>query len=399
MNLVSLSWRYAWHRPVSVVLNVLLLAVGVAALTVILLTQQRLTEALTRDVAGTDLVVGAKGSPLQLILAGLYHLDVPPGNIPLADAKALMQRPEVAEWVPLSLGDSVGGHRIVGTTPAYLDWYGARLGSGTVWRAPMQAVLGARVAQDLGLALGSHFTGQHGLAAGGHEHGNHPYEVVGILAPTGGVIDGLVLTATESVWAVHEDDTALDDEDRAALEAERELTLLLIRYRSPLAAVSFPRWVNAETNLQAAAPALELTRLLRLLGVGTDVLRLLGTALLGMAGLSVFMALWQAVRERRADLALLRMLGVPPWRLAGLLLTESLWLAVLGGVLGVLGGWGATVAVAQWLAADASALVLGGVPWAVLWPVPVLVLGVAVLAAALPAWSAYRSDVVPLLDA
>jgi putative ABC transport system permease protein len=151
----------------------------------------------------------------------------------------------------------------------------------------------------------------------------------------GGVLDRLILTDTASVWKVHEDYTAEDAQDRAAMEEEREVTMALVRYRTPLAAVSFPRWVNASTEMQAAAPALEVTRLLHMLGLGTDVLRAFAGLLLLTAGLGVFIALWNAVRERRADLALLRMLGAAPAKMAALLVTEALWLGLLASVLGL----------------------------------------------------------------
>ena len=159
MNLFVLSWKYTWSKPLSAVLNVLMLALGLGALAFILLAQQRLTDALERDVAGIDVVVGAKGSPLQLILAGIYHLDVPPGNIALIDVQALARHPQVAQLVPLSLGDNLGGYRIVGTTPDYPAWYGGQLAQGRWWQQPMQAVLGAEVAQRTGLKPGAALPG------------------------------------------------------------------------------------------------------------------------------------------------------------------------------------------------------------------------------------------------
>ncbi len=398
MNIWILAWRFAWSKPLSAALNVLLLALGLGALAFILLAEQRVTDALTRDVAGIDAVVGAKGSPLQLILAGVYHLDVPPGNIALADVEALRQHPQVAQLIPLSLGDNVGGHRIVGTTPGYVALYGGQLAAGQWWAQPMQAVLGAQAAVKLGLKVGDSFAGLHGLGEGGHAHGQTPYTVVGLLQPNGSVLDRLVLTATESVWVVHETDMAVDEEDRAALEAEREVTLALIRYTTPLAAVTFPRFVNTTTEMQAAAPAYELSRLLRLLGAGTDVLRALAATLLAVAGLSVFMALWQAVRERRADLALLRLLGAGPFKLAALLLAEALWLATLACGLGLLLAQGLVAALPLLLPTEAAGLVAHRAWPPQLWVVPGLALGIAVLAAALPAWGAYRADVSRLLS-
>jgi putative ABC transport system permease protein len=286
----------------------------------------------------------------------------------------------------------------VGTSHAYPAHYQASLAQGSLWQAPMQAVLGASAARALGLQVGNSFVGSHGLGAGGHTHGDLPYTVTGILAPTGSVLDRLILTDTASVWKVHESATALDADDQKILEQERELTLALVRYRSPLAAVSLPRFVNSSTEMQAAAPALEISRLLRMLGIGTEVLQALAGVLLLTAALSVFLALWSAVRERRADLALLRMLGAPPRRVAALLLAEALWLGLLAAVMGVALGQGLTVLLGRLLALDQS-LLIGGLAWppALLW-VPALALGVSLVAALLPTLGAYRVSVQELLQ-
>lgn len=395
---IALSWRYLWSRPLAAALNLLLLSLGLASITFLLLVSHQINQAFDRDLAGIDVVVGAKGSPMQLILSGVFQLDVPTGNIPLTAVMELQAHPQVAKLIPISMGDSFRGFRIVGTTPDYLSHYGAELAQGSLWKAPMQAVLGAQVAAQTGLKPGNTFTGSHGLAAGGHDHGQSPYSVTGILARSGTVLDRLVLTPTESVWRVHEADTALDDEDRKVLEEDREITLALIQYNTPLAAVTFPRFINSTTEMQAAAPALEITRLLSMVGIGTDVLRALAGVLLLTAGLSVFIALWGAVRERRADLALLRMLGAPPRKIGGLLLCEALWLALLATLLGVLAGQGLTALIAWALQLEKSVLI-GAPSWPVeLISVPVLALGVALASALLPAWEAYRVSVFELLQ-
>lgn len=398
MKIIAISWRYLWSRPLAAALNLLLLSLGLASITLVLLVSHQINQAFERDLAGIDVVVGAKGSPMQLILSGVFHLDVPTGNVPLAAIKALESHPQVAKIIPISLGDSFRGFRIVGTTAEYIRHYDAKLAQGGLWAQPMQAVIGARVAAQTGLKVGDSFAGTHGLGGGGDVHAQTPYTVVGVLAASGSVLDRLVLTATESVWKVHETDTALDEEDQAILEQEREITLALIQYKTPLAAVTFPRFINTTTEMQAAAPALEITRLLSMVGVGTDVLRALAGVLLLTAGLSVFIALWGAVRERRADLALLRMLGAPPRKVAGLLLCEALWLALLATVLGVLAGQGLTALIAFTLQLENSVLI-GALSWPVgLISVPVLALGVALASALLPAWEAYRVSVFELLQ-
>jgi putative ABC transport system permease protein len=322
----GLALRYLLARPLTAVLNLLLLTVGLASVTLVLLVGHQLNKAFDRDLAGIDVVVGAKGSPMQLILAGVFHIDVPPGNVPLKAVQALEQHPLVASIIPVSLGDNFRSFRIVGTSQAYISHYQATLAQGRGWQAPMEVVLGAAVARQLGLGVGHTFVGTHGLGGGGHAHGDCTYTVVGILAPSASVLDRLILTDTASVWKVHEDFTAVDEDDRKIMEQEREVTMALVRYKSPMAAMSFPRYINTSTEMQAAAPALEITRLLHMLGLGTDVLRAFAGVLLLTAGLSVFIALWSAVRERSGDLALLRMLGAPPGKVAALLLCEALWL-------------------------------------------------------------------------
>lgn len=406
VGLPRLAWQYLWARPLTAALNLLLLTLGLASIAFLILARDQVDRAFERDLAGIDAVVGAKGSPMQLILAGVFHLDVPPGNIALAEARRIAEHPQVAQFIPLSLGDNLQGWRIVGTTPDYLSLYGATLAHGALWQAPMQAVLGDAVARGSGLDVGARFVGAHGLGAGGAAHDSTPYAVTGVLRPCGCVLDRLVLTATESVWFVHDEMHADKDQGaeeraelQAALDAEREITVGLVRYRSPLAAASFPRFVNSGTPLQAAAPAVEVTRLLSLIGQGTQILRALAGVLLVVAALSVFIALWSAVRERRADLALLRLLGAPPRRVAALLLAEAGWLAVLATALGLLAAQGlAALASRGWGDAALPTLLRAGHwPTALAW-VPLLALGAALLAAALPAVAAYRADVHTLLN-
>jgi putative ABC transport system permease protein len=221
----------------------------------------------------------------------------------------------------------------------------------------------------------------------------------GVLAPCGCVLDRLILTATESVWQVHEKALAVDAEDSKALEAEREVTLALITYRSPLGGGELPA-IRQHQHRPCRRPR----RRWRSPGCcacwawARDVLRGFGAVLLLVAGLSVFIALWSAVRERRADLALLRMLGAPPGRLATMLICEALWLAVLASVLGLLGGHLLTGLIGWMLQADRSLPITGWLWLAEEAWVPVSAAAVAVLAALIPAVNAYRADVAQMLS-
>ena len=392
MNVAQLAWSYLRARPLGTLLNVVLLALGVGTIGFVLIVNGQIGDSLNRDAQGIDLVVGAKGSPIQLILAGIFHLDAPTGNIPLKSAEELARNPLIKRVIPLSLGDSFRGYRIVGTSPDYVGLYGGTLGSGTMWKDKMEAVLGSTVATKTGLGVGDRFVGSHGLTEGGPVHGDSVYTVVGILRPTGTVLDRLVLVNTESVWFVHEGKIS-DPEEQKVISAERQVTVLLIQYASPLAAASLPRKINSETDMLAASPAYESARLFRMIGVGADVIKAFGGVVLATAALSLFIALYHALNERAYDIAVLRTLGARPSQIALMMMLEALMLAVLGGVLGLLLAHALVAILTAWMASQESLRISA---WAFsseeLWLlVPALL--AAALAALLPSWRAAHADI------
>jgi putative ABC transport system permease protein len=414
MSLLALTLAYIRARALNAVLNLILLALGVGTIVLLLLFSAQLEERLLRDARGFDLVIGAKGSPLQLILSSIYQIDFPTGNIPLTEVARWRQHPHVASVIPIAMGDNVAGFRILGTEHAYAEHYGARLAAGRLWQAPFEATLGAAVAAATGLQVGDRFVGSHGLAAGGPVHADRPYTVTGVLAPTASVLDRLVLTPIESVWEVHgmrnpflspaapghEHEPEADQQvqpGRPAPVRPLEVTSLLVHYSSPLAAVQVPLEVNREGALQAASPALETARLLSLVGVGLETLRGFGLLLIASAGLSVFIALWNAMQERRYDLAVMRTLGASRRVLLVQPLIEGLILAGGGAILGLLVGHAVATLVGR-LLRQAQDIGLTGLTWR---PeelyVVLLALGVGLVSALLPAIQAYRTDIAQVL--
>jgi putative ABC transport system permease protein len=410
--LLELSLAYLRERPLITALNTLLLALGVGMIILLLLASERLEQRLTRDAAGIDLVIGAKGSPLQLILSSLYHVDIPTGNIPHTELEGWRGHDLVEAVIPLALGDSLGGYRIVGTEPLYAEHYGGRLANGRYWQAPQEAVLGAAVADKTGLSIGDRFTGSHGLAPGGPAHSTHPYTITGILAPTGSIIDRLILTDLASIWRSHGLPLEGDDGqartspennmDTSANPGESKNTLLavtalLVRYKTPFAATQLPLAVNQTPGLQAAAPAWEMARLLSLIGIGVDTLRGFGLLLMATSALSLFVALTTALQARRHDLAVMRILGASPGTLWRQILLEGLMLASLGATLGIILGHGAASLLAA-LSSEAEALGLSGQSFRIeeLYVLG-LALAIGLLAAAIPAFQAYRTDIASVL--
>lgn len=428
MNLLTLSWKYLSFRPLATGLNVILLAFGLAIITVLLLVQHQFEQKMTRDAAGIDLVVGAKGSPLQLILSSVYHIDFPTGNIKMEEAQRISRSRLVKQVIPLAMGDNVQGLRILGTNYDYLDLYSVKFAAGKAWEKPFEVTLGAESAQILGLKLGDTFSGSHGISVGSHDHDQHAFRVTGILAPSGKVVDRLVLTSIESVWYTHDeaggaepDTTTQGEEVNIAVEEgtlaegidphllpvaargfpisdqEREVTTLLIRYRNPMAAIQLPRMINSGTSMQAASPAFEMSRLFELLGVGISLLKGLALALVVIAGLSIFIALYNSLKDRKYDLAILRTLGASRGQLVALVFLEGISLTILGAIFGIAFGHGFLALIVEFASQEVVSLVD---PWIFL-PEEGLIFGyalaVGIIASLIPAWSAYQTSIAKQL--
>jgi putative ABC transport system permease protein len=421
MTIFSLAWKNLTNRPLSMLLTLVLFALGVGLTSLLLLLNKQLTDKFEKNLAGVDIVVGAKGSPLQLILANMYHIDAPTGNISLQSAKPFLnpRHPLIKQSVPLSLGDSYKTYRIVGTLHDFLGLYNAEIAEGNVWNAPLETTIGATVAERTGLKISTKFNSNHGLDAEGGEHDEAAFTVVGILKPTGTVIDQLILTATQSIWTVHEHAQAelegeneehhremppsvnpqnsIDLDDRTALlqaDSTQQITSLLLQFKMRnVQTLNFQRNLNQNTDMQAATPALEINRLYEMMGVGEKALRTLALLIIVVSGLSIFIALFNSLKERQYELALMRVMGAGRSRLFLLIVCEGILLSIMGFCTGIALSHGAMQVLAKYMS-DAYRYSFSGWMWLTEeW----LLFGGAVfigfLAAVIPAWTAYRQDI------
>jgi putative ABC transport system permease protein len=330
MKLLRLAWKNLVASPLSTLLSLILFALGVGLVSLILLLNHQLDDKFERNLAGIDMVVGAKGSPLQIILCSIFHIDFPTGNIPLKQANGLKRNPMIDRTIDMALGDSHKGFRIVGTTKEYVDLYEGKVAKGRLWGKTYEVTVGATVAKTLDLDIGSHFHSSHGFADDGfeHDHGDH-FEVVGILEGSGSVLDQLILTNVESVWAVHD-----HGPDTIAIE-DREITSMLVFFKNRMANVKLPRMINENTDMQAASPAFEMARLYNMMGAGESMLRVLAYIIIGVSGLSIFISLFNSLRARKYELALMRVSGASKGWLFTLVILEGLLIAILGYLLGM----------------------------------------------------------------
>lgn len=433
MNLLALSWKNIINKPLSMTLSLILFGLGVGLISLLLLLNTQLEEKFEANLAEIDLVIGAKGSPLQLILSSMYHIDAPTGNVSIEEVKPFLNpnHPLIKAAVPLSLGDNHRGYRIVGTTPEFVDLYNAQTAEGRIFAQRMEVTVGATVANALELSIGSTFQSSHGFVQDDnlvHDH-QTPLQVVGILEPTGSVIDQLILTNTQTVWAVHgheEDNDADDaddedhdheegeehdhdehehaegedhDHDHAALKPlteypEEEITSLLIRFKGRnYQALNMQRSINENTDMQAATPAIEINRLYSLIGVGAEALRWLAIIIVAVSGLSIFISLFSSLRDRRYELALMRTMGGSRGFLFGMIILEGLILAVLGYAIGIALSHLGMEVLAENLSESYRYTFTGWRFLAQEWYLLAGALGIGFVAAVIPAVQASRTDI------
>lgn len=411
--IAKIIFKNLFQHPLSTLLSLLLLACGTGIISMLLVTRHQMEIKMDNDLQDIDMVVGAKGSPLQLVLSAVYQLDAPVGNIKLKDAARIAHLPLVQQAIPLAYGDSYQSFRIVGTDSNYLSKYHCLFREGRIFNAALEAVVGSQVAVRTGLKLGDTFAGMHGLSDNGHAHTEFKYRVTGVLEEGNTVVDNQILTNVESVWKIHEghgDETAVGEihkhpgdkavtstrytkQEQQHADSEKELTALLIKYRSPLAMISLPRMINETTPMQAAIPQLEIKHLFSLMGIGIRTLQAIAFAIILLSGISVFIALYTRLKERKYELALARVMGSSRLLISWFLLSEGLIMVITGFITGIvlsrLGLWCLSKYAGAKYHINIFKLSLLPEEWHLL--LATLLLGI--LAAALPVIKAFRLNI------
>ena len=311
----------------------LLMVLGMTIITVSILVNQITKDTFNKNNPNLDVVVGAKGSPLQLVLSSIHHIDIPTGNISYKNAKNIIKHPAIKFGVPISLGDNFQNFRIVGTDKKLFKLYNAEIKIGSIWEKPMQAVIGYNVATLTKLKIEKFFVGSHGLIDTGDIHAEQPYKVVGILKRTGTVLDNLIITSLESVWSLHsnKNDALMNDNNL-------EVTALLLKYKNKTSAFSFPRLINKNTNMQAASPNLEISKLFKLTGEAHKVINYLSVLIVSLSFAGILFTLLNNISERKYDLTILRTLGFTKEKIFSIILIEGMTISFLGSFIGLMFG-------------------------------------------------------------
>ncbi|MDA8587765.1 ABC transporter permease [Flavobacteriaceae bacterium] len=333
MNIFKLSIKNIFNKPLSSSISLALLVLGVGIISLLLQLNTLIKDQMDNNLRGIDMVVGAKGSPLQLILSSVYHIDSPTGNISLAEAETISNNRMVRSSIKILYGDNYKGFRIVGAEKKFIELYKGVIKEGKDWDNPYEVLVGSKVYEKLKINLGDELISSHGLRETGQSHDEGTFKVVGLLKPSNSVIDQLIITSPQSVWDIHE---THDHEEHEHEHDNREITAMLIKFKSPMNIIQFPRQINENTNLQAAVPSYEISRLFKLFGFGIETLSYLAYLIIIVSGFSLFINLFNSMRERKYEMALIRTLGASRFQLSTMIIFESLVLTISGFILGLL---------------------------------------------------------------
>ncbi|WP_341643519.1 ABC transporter permease [Thauera sp. SDU_THAU2] len=413
---LALSLRSIGNRRLSVVLTVIAVALSVALLLGVERLRNDAREGFAQTISGTDLVVGARGGAVQLLLYSVFHIGNASNNVSWQSMERIAALPQVKWLVPISLGDSHRGMRVVGTTADFFAHYrhGAdrrlALAQGRVFAAApggiFEAVVGAEVAARFGYRPDQRIVLSHGSLGGEGgprfaDHADKPFTIVGVLARTGTPVDRSVLVGLEGIEAIHIDWhggapipglSIAPEQVRKFDLSPKSVTAALVGLDSRIAVFRIQRQINtmAGEPLTAILPGATLQELWSLVGMAERAL-LAVSALVVAVGLAGLVAVVVAsLGERRRELAILRALGASPLQIFALLAFESLLLSLAGIVLGLALLYGVVAVAAPWLSAQYGLNLALDWPSAGEWRLLGAVLGASLAASLVPAWRAYR---------
>jgi len=340
VNIFKLSLKNIFNKPLSSTISLALLILGIGIISLLLQLNTLIKDQMDNNLKGIDMVVGAKGSPLQLILSSVYHIDSPTGNISLEEAEKISKNRMVGSSIKLLYGDNFKGYRIVGAEKKFIELYNGKIKKGKNLSKPFEVLVGSKVYSKLKIDIGDDLISSHGLRETGESHDDKSFKVVGLLEPSNSVIDQLIITLPQSVWDVHGNHNLEEehehDQDEEHQHDDREITAMLIKFKSPMNIIQFPRQINETTNLQAAVPSYEISRLFKLFGFGIETLSYLAYLIIVVSGFSLFINLFNSMRERKYEMALIRTLGASRLQLSTMIIFESIILTISGFILGLL---------------------------------------------------------------
>ena len=347
---LKVAVRSLLSRKGSAVMTLMAISVAIFVLLGIEQIRQQARNSFASTVSGVDLIVGSKTGSLNLLLYSVFRIGSPTDNISWQAYREIADSDDVAWAIPISLGDSHNGYRVVGTTQAFFEHFSfgkkrrLALSEGEAFARTFDAVLGSEVALALGYSVGTEIILAHGLASTSFtKHDNQPFVVVGVLAPTGTPVDQTIHVQLEGIEAMHAGGASAPigafapaSAPATDLSEPESITAFMLGLKSRMSTFSVQRQINQFSGepLMAILPGVALSELWQMMSMFENVLRLISALVLLAAVLGMGAVLLASIRERRQEIHLLRMMGASPFYLFCLIEMEAMILCLLGIFLG-----------------------------------------------------------------
>ena len=351
---ISLAARSLMARRFTALLTIISIATAVFLFVAVENLRQGARTSFERTITDTDLIVGARSSSINLVLYSVFQIGDPTNNVTWKTYQDISARPDVAWTVPISLGDSHRGYRVIGTTHAYFDYY--KYGNslplsfekGERFDDLFDVVLGAQVAESLGYDLGASVTLSHGLGVTSFsEHSDKPFKVAGILKPTGTPVDRSLFVSLEAVEAIHLgwnsgtptplSRMATPDRVRNMSLTPKDITAVLLGAKSRVQTLRIQRDLNTYKTepLQAVIPGVALSQLWGIVSVVERALAIVSAFVIAVGMIGILTSILTSLNERRREMAILRSIGAKGRHIVGLLVSEAALLALIGSLIGI----------------------------------------------------------------
>jgi putative ABC transport system permease protein len=449
MNILRLSWKNIISKPLPSLLSMLLLAVGLSTGIILKLTEHQLTENINNTGKDIKLVIGAKGSRLQLVLSSVFQVDNPTGNINYGFYTLLKRNRMIKEMIPISMGDSYKRKRIVGTNHDYMRLFSGKLKEGVLFEKPLEANIGCAVAAELDLKVGDKFVGGHGMEEVLHSHDEYKYKVVGVLERSGSVLDNLILTPVQTVWIMHaghgqdseytiggiEKETrdrqpaveeilvgnltqktaehnhehhGHDNHDYTEVNLEellanidpkdKEITAILFPNLSGNAKIGVLNNANNQPNMMAVDPAPEIALLKNKLTPFVSIIIAISWFITIIAMFSVFIGLLNSLRGRKYEIALMRVLGASKAKVLVSILFEGVILSVLGYILCLVLSHAGMELIGNWMQNEYQYEFTGWIFLNSELTYLLVAVAIGLVSALIPAYKAYNTDISETLS-
>ena len=410
MGILSIVYKNIKQRSLSSLLTMFSIMLGVALVIAIIILRQESEEAFNQTATGYELIVGPKGSSLQLTLNTVYQIGVPIQNMPLNVYELLKNDKRVKLAIPYVLGDNFKDFRLIGTVPEIFTEFEYKKGirysidQGKIFENDFEAVIGSETSQRTGLKTGDTFTGSHGVDSyeGAEAHDEFKIKVTGILEKTFTPADRVIFVTMNSVWKIHDHEEDNQKDSAALSKNENTITSILLKLKNPVYFDLIRRQVNDNKyegiNAQAVMPVFEIKQLFDIIGNINSILLVIAYLVIFVAAISILVSLYNSMNERKRDIAIMRSLGATKFTILKIIVLEGALLSLSGSAAGILLGHIAVFFMKNKIS-DLAGIQISGTTFNI-FELYILAgtLFLGILVSTIPALKAYKTDVAKNLN-